>query len=1164
MRNFNYVLKNFYFILLVFLLVGCGSDSGEESTTSTDFSDETIAVTGTINSSESGSGNIIIKLVDDFKNFNTAVVVGSTTLSVNGDFSFNVSKNIGAKHLLIFVDTNDDGQIGDNEYYGAYEITISSQNYIITNLLTTSYQYLIPDLSEVTGTWLSGCQLGKNSDDFNMVQSLTFSINGNNQQLNDYYESDDDSCTGSVVNTEEINGTYSLGDPLPLLSNTNKINLVVTGWTWTPKDTTVVNHLNTSEVCGFADWTNGQAKSIAGLDCNGYQPPAVGETLYDIIELQSSSALMYSGTTSGTSGATRPTSVNISITYIKQIDNTPPTAPSSFTATAGDEQVTLSWTNPSDLDFIGVEIRRSLVSNPNSVTDGESVYTGSGTSKVDSDVTGGTEYFYAIFAQDSSSNWSVPATDTATPAITGGADTTAPSAPSGFSATAGDGEVVLNWTNPTDSDFVAVQIMRSTVASPTIVTDGLWVYTNNGTTETDTNVSNNMTYYYSIFARDADQNWSVAATALATPTVPVAGIDLVASVDNVAYDGTNVTITYTVTNNGSQSTDGTFFHVRFWENSASQPNLSDENYRINTSWTNIHATQNSLIGAGVSRTASQIFSASTFPAIVTSGTAWVGVDFSNVIAEADETNNVSNGVGWGSADSTAPANPTGFSATIGDGQIVLNWTNPGDSDFAGVEIRRATGSAPNTESDGTSVYVGTLTTYIDSDVSNGTAYYYSIFAKDEVPNWSTGVNDSATPTGSGVTACGDAFTKVTPSTLTLGTACAAAEEDSPTQTFYTFTTSSSGTYTINGSDMQARNFFYLYDNSSFTSPSLNSSCYNAINTTTATCDVDLSADTAYYLNISTLSGSSGDTFNLTINAPSGAGGASTQSYSNNTRQDIPDSDSTGVSSTVTVSSGATSIGKITVTVNITHTFTSDIDLYLQPPRTGDTISDWIALSTDNGSDGDHYTNTVFDDDATTDITTGTAPFTGTFTPEVSLSSLNGSDANGNWVLHVFDDLEGDIGSLDNWTLTITEVLSTSSAAFDFEDGNIPNVFTMSGNAPWVIDSSNTANGSSYSLKAGSINHSQTSCVSFTTSTATTYISFYDKISTEDAYDKMKFSVDNIDPTTHIVSGDVDWTKREYNSLSNQTHTFKWCYDKDVSNSLNLDTIWIDDIRLVSP
>ena len=146
--------------------------------------------------------------------------------------------------------------------------------------------------------------------------------------------------------------------------------------------------------------------------------------------------------------------------------------------------------------------------------------------------------------------------------------------------------------------------------------------------------------------------------------------------------------------------------------------------------------------------------------------------------------------------------------------------------------------------------------------------------------------------------------------------------------------------------------------------------------------------------------------------------------------------------------------------------------------------------------------------------------------------------------------------------------SVSSIAFDFEDGNIPASFVMSGDSTtdWMIDSSGGANGTGFSLTVGNIGDSQTSCVAFTTEASTDYISFYDQISTEDGADFISLYVDGNTTALHTNSGELGWTPREYNStyLSNQIHEFKWCYEKDGSISSNLDSIWIDEINLVAP
>jgi hypothetical protein len=65
-----------------------------------------------------------------------------------------------------------------------------------------------------------------------------------------------------------------------------------------------------------------------------------------------------------------------------------------------------------------------------------------------------------------------------------------------------------------------------------------------------------------------------------------------------------------------------------------------------------------------------------------------------------------------------------------------------------------------------------------------------------------------------------------------------------------------------------------------------------------------------------------------------------------------------------------------------------------------------------------YTNTVFDDSATTLVTAGSAPFTGTYKPEGLLSTFNGLSMLGDWTLVITDDANQDGGTLLNWGLNI--------------------------------------------------------------------------------------------------------------------------------------------------
>ncbi|NHM06536.1 hypothetical protein G4D82_04825, partial [Flavobacterium sp. CYK-4] len=149
------------------------------------------------------------------------------------------------------------------------------------------------------------------------------------------------------------------------------------------------------------------------------------------------------------------------------------------------------------------------------------------------------------------------------------------------------------------------------------------------------------------------------------------------------------------------------------------------------------------------------------------------------------------------------------------------------------------------------------------------------------------------------------------------------------------------------------------------------------------------------------------------------------SFSNNSVFNIPDNDPTGVSSTINVSGispvtlSNTSI--VSVCIDITHDFDGDLDIYLVAPN-----GTQIELSTDNGGGNSNYTNTCFSSTATSAITAGAAPFTGTFTPEQAFSLLNGSAINGTWQLFVVDDSNIDVGTINNWSIALNNNLPAFS------------------------------------------------------------------------------------------------------------------------------------------
>lgn len=147
-------------------------------------------------------------------------------------------------------------------------------------------------------------------------------------------------------------------------------------------------------------------------------------------------------------------------------------------------------------------------------------------------------------------------------------------------------------------------------------------------------------------------------------------------------------------------------------------------------------------------------------------------------------------------------------------------------------------------------------------------------------------------------------------------------------------------------------------------------------------------------------------------------------------EDVPKSipDNSTVASTIEIPS-AQVITDVDVILDwIIHPYVSDLGIYLIHPDGA-----VVELSTSNGESYDYnddYKNTRFDDDAAASITTGGAPFTGSFRPESPLSALNGKPIQGIWYLSITDTWHGDVGQLSSWRMVICSI---SSENIDYSD-----------------------------------------------------------------------------------------------------------------------------------
>ena len=185
--------------------------------------------------------------------------------------------------------------------------------------------------------------------------------------------------------------------------------------------------------------------------------------------------------------------------------------------------------------------------------------------------------------------------------------------------------------------------------------------------------------------------------------------------------------------------------------------------------------------------------------------------------------------------------------------------------------------------------------------------------------------------------------------------------------------------------------------------------------------------------VQTLTYNNGGVVTTTFSIPTGTPGVGVaKTYSSSDiPKNIPDNNSNGVTSSLSLSAGST-VSKLTVTVDISHTFDSDLVIQLVSPG-GITVT----LSNRNGDLGQGFVTTTFDDAASTPIANGIPPYNGSFKPDQPLAVLNGQSINGTWKLFVADVALNDTGTLRAWSLSVAPTVYSCNSATIVATGGTP-------------------------------------------------------------------------------------------------------------------------------
>lgn len=224
-----------------------------------------------------------------------------------------------------------------------------------------------------------------------------------------------------------------------------------------------------------------------------------------------------------------------------------PTAPTNLTATAGNAQVSLSWTaSTGAINYY--RISRSTVNGGPYTEVTTTPYTN--TSYTNTGLTNGTTYYYVVAAVHGYYGTSANSNQASATPTTGGTPPAVPGAPTNLTATAGDAQVTLSWTASTGA--TSYNVKRSTVTGGPYTQLG----TPTGTSYTDTAVTNGTTYFYVVTAVNTSGESGNSNQAQAIPSAPAAGAPGAPTFSNLQVDAVRVTAPALPTDATSMNLEG--------------------------------------------------------------------------------------------------------------------------------------------------------------------------------------------------------------------------------------------------------------------------------------------------------------------------------------------------------------------------------------------------------------------------------------------------------------------------------------------------------------------------------------------------------------------------------------------------------------------------------
>jgi len=427
-----------------------------------------------------------------------------------------------------------------------------------------------------------------------------------------------------------------------------------------------------------------------------------------------------------------------------------PAAPTGLTASAGNGQVSLSWTASSGATSYNVY--RGTAAGAENATP---IVTGlTGTGYTDSGLTNGTTYYYKVAAVNLAGTSAQSAEASAKPVVA------VPAAPTGLTANAGNAQVSLSWT--ASSGATSYSVYRGTSAggeSATAIVTGL-----TGTSYTNTGLTNGTAYYYKVAAVNASGTSAQSNEASATPNsvssnAPVVRINAggsavspfsadaysdsgsvfsstasisVAGVTNAApaavYQDVRWNTAFTYTIPGLSA--GTSYVVRLHFVELTWTAAAQRQFNVAINGSTVLSNFDIFAAAGQNIAVEREFNATA------NASGQIVIAFSKGTVDNPSVAGIEI---W--TQPPVPSAPSGLTATGGSGQVSLSWT--AGSNATSYNVYR--GSSAGGESATPIATNVTNTSLVDSSVTNGTTYYYKVASVNSAGTSVQSNEASATP-----------------------------------------------------------------------------------------------------------------------------------------------------------------------------------------------------------------------------------------------------------------------------------------------------------------------------------------------------------------------------------------------------------------------------------